>query len=130
MKLIDGNLITILTKHGYSDTNCIGCEYKHDTGYSYICKKTNEKLEGYNSMEEKLNNDNTNFLPKHMGRGVGFKCPLPKVMGKYTLIDLTEKKQCREYSGEECCECGECGEQFAGKCCMNPTEECTGCMEC
>ena len=130
MKLIKGNTITIFREEGYSDNNCIGCNHKHDTGYSYICQKTGEKLEGYDSMEEKLNNDNINFLPKHMGIGVGFKCPLPRVMGKYTHIDLSEKEMCAEDETEECTECGECGVQFAGKCCMNTTQDCTGCMEC
>lgn len=73
----------------FTSSNCLGCEHLKDTGYSWICTATNEKLEGYNSMEEKMNNINTHFLHKHMGIGVGFKCPCTQVIkSKMTKIKL------------------------------------------
>ena len=118
--------------HNFDDHNCLCCPHLKNTGFSFICKKTNEKLEGFDTKEDQKNKNMATFLPKHMGIGVGFKCPLPKVVGKFTHIHdlLEDKEMCVEDHTEECTECGECGKEIEGRCCMNPMDECTGCMEC
>ena len=124
--------IEVLMNQAYTSTDCLGCEHLHNTGYSYICTETGEKLEGYDSMKDMKTKNHETYLPKHMGIGVGFQCPLPKVHGKICMVTdlLEEKVMCTEEPDEECGQCGMCGVQFAGKCCMDTTRDCTGCMCC
>lgn len=133
MKLVEGNKIEVL-RDELICRNCLGCSALKDTGFSYLCDRTGEKLEGFNTMEEKVNKDLTNFLPKHMGIGVGFECPLPRVVGKFTEIDLEDEEVelcCCSDVEEECSQCGLCGrDDLPGRCCMNPMKECNSCMEC
>ena len=65
-------------------------------------------------MEDKINNNMETFLPKHMGIGVGFQCPLPRVVGKTTNVEelLEEVEMCMIKTDEECCECGDCGKSI------------------
>ena len=71
----------------WASNSCFGCDCCTNTGYSYICNRTGEKLEGYDSLEDKRRN--INFLPKNILDGVGEKCPLIQVIpSRMTKIRL------------------------------------------
>lgn len=54
---------------------CFGCRFCQDTGFSWICEKTQEKLEGYDSMTDKISRNNENFLNRNIMVTIGDKCP-------------------------------------------------------
>ena len=87
--MIEGIKKTVMTKDGRTLTGCFGCENCFDTGYSWVCEATNEKLEGFDTMEDKNNNNKETFLSKNIIIGVGCKCPLTTVSDKKTEIKYT-----------------------------------------
>lgn len=58
---------------------CFGCEYCNDTGYSWVCTKTDEKLEGFDTMEDKRNKNKETFLDVNIMVTLGKRCPFPVV---------------------------------------------------
>lgn len=123
--------IIVFKPEGFKDNNCLGCKHLEDTGFSWICTKTGEKLEGFNSKEDMKKKNFDSFLPKHMGIGVGFNCPLPRVVGKYTNIEeMFEEVELCIHDSSECDRCGICGRELPGRCCLDPSKECDSCMEC
>lgn len=124
--------VEVFCNNSFRNSNCLGCNNLTDTGFSYICDLTGEKLEGFDSMKDKLNDNMESFLPKHMGIGVGFQCPLPRVVGKMTHIEelFEEHEMCMHNSEVECDECGECGKSIPGRCCMDNRKECDSCFCC
>lgn len=87
--MIEGIKKTVMTKDGRTRTGCFGCRNCIDTGYSWVCEATDEKLEGFDSMEDKINKNKETFLSKNILIGVGCKCPLTVVTDKKTPIKYT-----------------------------------------
>ena len=79
MEMILGVEKTVMNKEGTEITGCHFCAFCKDTGYSYICTKTGEKLEGFDSQEDKDNNNLTTLLYRNILVGVGHNCPLTTI---------------------------------------------------
>lgn len=77
---------TVLGREGRYLTGCYGCDHCEDTGYSWVCCKTGEKLEGFDTAEDKRENNLETFLKRNIMVGVGHKCPLCVVTDAKTKI--------------------------------------------
>lgn len=69
-------------KNGRKITGCYSCSHCKNTGYSYICEKTGEKLEGFDTAEDKENKNLETLLYRNILVGVGNKCPLTTINEK------------------------------------------------
>lgn len=65
---------------------CYGCDHCKDTGYSWVCTLTDEKLEGFDSEEDKRNNNKSNFLDVNVMVTLGKKCPFPVIKKDITKV--------------------------------------------
>lgn len=77
---------TVMDMDGRMIDGCYSCDCCENTGYSWICCKTGEKLEGFDSQEDKRNDNKERFLRRNIMIGVGHKCPLCTVTDKRTEI--------------------------------------------
>lgn len=65
---------------------CYHCDHCKNTGFSWVCGLTGEKLEGFDTKEDKINNNKENFLCRNILVGVGHKCPLTIITEERTNI--------------------------------------------
>lgn len=69
----------VMDKDGRTHKGCFGCPHCNDTGFSYICGLTGEKLEGFDSMEDKRNKNLETLFRRNILVGVGNSCPLATI---------------------------------------------------
>ena len=77
---------TVLDVEGRELTGCYGCDHCQDTGYSWVCSRTGEKLEGFDTMKDKVINNRDAFYSRNILVGVGHKCPLCVVCNAKTPV--------------------------------------------
>lgn len=63
-------------------SGCFHCTHCIDTGHSFICNLTNEKLEGFTTEKDKKENNVNELLQRNILIGVGNNCPLPVIHEK------------------------------------------------
>ena len=67
-------------------TGCFGCRNCIDTGYSWVCERTGEKLEGFDTATDKKENNKENFLDVNIMITIGKKCTLCEIKENKTPI--------------------------------------------
>ena len=97
----------VMDKDGRTHKGCFGCPHCNDTGFSYICGLTGEKLEGFDSMEDKRNKNLETLFRRNILVGVGNSCPLAtinkdamtKIKFTVSLEEIAEFVEDETYNG-------------------------------
>ncbi len=95
IEMVFGIEKTVMDKNGRTHTGCFGCPHCNDTGFSYICELTGEKLEGFDSLDDKINKNFDTLFRRNILVGVGNNCPLTTI-NKKALTEIKLKVSLEE----------------------------------